>query len=98
MNVICNMTKEASFILNGIYVGERPFISDFPNAFSDQASYFIMNAKLMYKWKPFNVYITVNNLTNKEYAEFGVIGGVPLEKAFYPSPTRTFLAGLSIDF
>jgi len=98
MNVICNMTKEATFILNGIYVGERPFISDFSNTFGDQASYFIMNAKLMYKWKPFNVYLTINNLTNKEYAEFGVIGGFPLERAFYPSPTRTFLAGFSIDF
>jgi len=98
MNVICQVTNEAAIILNGIYVGERPFISDFPNAFSDQASYFIMNAKFTYRWKPFKVFVDINNLTNKEYTEFGVIGGVPLEKAFYPSPNRTFLAGLSIDF
>lgn len=98
MDVLYHMTKEATIILSGIYVGERPFISDFANAFSNQESYFIMNAKFRYQWKCFKAFVDINNLTNKEYAEFGVIGGVPLEQAFYPSPKRNFLAGVSIDF
>jgi iron complex outermembrane receptor protein len=96
---VFNATKEATLILDGIYVGERPFISDFANDFSDQASYFIMNAKFRYQWKRFKFFLDINNLTNKEYSEFGVISFFPAtEKAFYPSPKRNFLAGISIDF
>jgi outer membrane receptor protein involved in Fe transport len=43
-------------------------------------------------------FLDINNLTNREYSEFGVLGGFPVEKAFYPSPKRNFLVGLSIDF
>jgi iron complex outermembrane receptor protein len=96
---IFNATKKAAIILDGIYVGERPFISDFANDFSDQASYFIMNAKFRYHWNRFKFFLDINNLTNKEYSEFGVISFFPTtEKAFYPSPKRNFLAGISIDF
>lgn len=94
-----HVTKEATLILNGIYVGERPFISDFANTFSNQASYFTMNAKFTYQWQCFKAFVDINNLTDKEYSEFGVIGGFPiLERAFYPSPKRNFLAGVSIEF
>lgn len=101
--VVFNPTKEATIILDGIYVGERPFISDFGNDFSNQSSYFIMNAKFRYQWKCFKVFVDINNLTNKEYSEYGVAAftgfpGVPTEKAFYPSPKRNFLAGVAIDF
>ncbi len=98
-DAVFNATKEATIILSGIYVGERPFISDFSNAFSDQSSYFIMNAKFRYRIKNVKVFVDINNLTNKEYSEFGVVGGFPtVEKAFYPSPKRNFFAGISIDF
>jgi iron complex outermembrane receptor protein len=98
MEVIYNVTKEATAALNGIYVGERPFISDFSNEFGDQDAYLIVNAKFKYKWKSLTAFIDINNLTNKEYSNYGVIGGVPLEKAFYPSPKRNFLAGLTLNF
>ncbi|HWR57611.1 MAG TPA: TonB-dependent receptor [Thermodesulfovibrionales bacterium] len=102
-DAVFQVTKEATIILNGIYVGERPFISDFNNEFTNQESYLIMNAKLRYKWKNFKVFVDINNLTNKEYSEYGVAAfagfpGVPTEKAFYPSPKRNFLAGISIEF
>lgn len=98
MEVVYHITNGAAIILNGIYIGERPFISDFANDFSNQASYFLMNAKFTYRWKSLKAFVDINNLTNKEYSEFGVIGGFPAEKAFYPSPKRNFLAGVSIDF
>lgn len=98
MSAAYHITNEAAIILNGIYVGERPFISDFANAFSNQASYFIVNAKFVYHWKLFKAFVDINNVTNKEYSEFGVIGGFPPEKAFYPSPKRNFLVGISLDF
>jgi iron complex outermembrane recepter protein len=97
VDVVCHVTKGAEAVLNGVYVGKRPFISDFSNDFSDQASYVVLNAKFAYRWKSVRAFLDINNLTNKEYSEYGVIGGFPLEQAFYPSPKRNFLVGLSLD-
>ncbi len=85
-----------SLAADGVYVGTRPFISDFANALPDQASYFALNAKLKYAWKKMSVFVDLNNLTDAEYSEFGVVyGGV---ENFYPSPEFNFLVGLSLDF
>jgi iron complex outermembrane receptor protein len=84
--------------LNGVYIGERPFIGDFPNDFDDQDSYIVVNGKVKYTWKNLTAFLDVNNLFNKEYSEYGALGTFPLEKAFFPSPKRNYLAGLSIDF
>jgi outer membrane receptor protein involved in Fe transport len=47
-------------------------------------------------------FLDINNILDKKYSEFGVIGfndaTFENEEAFYPSPERNFLAGLSIDF
>jgi len=96
VDVLYRVTKEAAAILNGVYIGKRPFISDFANDFSDQKGYLILNAKFTYQWKSLKAFLDINNLTNKEYSEYGVIGGFPLEKAYYPSPKRNFLVGFSI--
>ncbi len=96
-DLVFHVAKGADAILNGVYMGKRPFISDFSNDFSDQASYVVLNAKFAYRWKSLRAFLDVNNLTNKEYSEYGVIGGFPLEKGFYPSPKRNFLVGLSVD-
>ncbi|MDP2267602.1 MAG: TonB-dependent receptor, partial [Deltaproteobacteria bacterium] len=92
-------TKELSLSVNGVYVGSRPFISDFSNAFSSQEEYFLVNSRIDYRWKKVKAFLGINNITNKEYAEYGVIGGYPvLEKGYYPSPDRNFIFGLSLDF
>lgn len=98
MDITYNINKAATAILNGTYIGERPFISDFSNGFSDQSSYVLLNAKFKYQWKVLTAFVDINNLTNKAYSEFGVIGGIPLEKAFYPSPKRNILIGMSLEF
>lgn len=91
-------TKELSLSVNGVYAGSRPFISDFNNAFSSQDEYFLVNSRIDYRWKNVKTFLSVNNLLNKEYAEYGVLGGFPLEKAYYPSPERNFIFGLTLDF
>lgn len=98
VDVVYQFTEKAVAVLNGIYIGERPFISDFANEFSNQQGYLLLNAKFSYKWKSFKTFLNINNLTNKKYSEYGVIGGYPLEKAFYPSPKMNFLAGISLEF
>jgi iron complex outermembrane receptor protein len=98
MDVVTFLGRGFTFALNGVYVGERPFISDFSNDFGDQESYLVLNSKINYHWKYLNAFLNINNLTNTKYSEFGVIGGFPIEKAFYPSPRINFLAGVTIDF
>jgi len=97
LEVISSLGKGFTFILNGAYIGERPFVSDFSNDFSNQKNYLVLNSKIIYQWKSLKAFVDINNLTNREYSEYGVIGGSPIEKAFYPSPKRNFFAGLSVE-
>ncbi|MDG2335049.1 MAG: TonB-dependent receptor [Myxococcota bacterium] len=87
-----------SVAVDGKYVGSRPFISDFENAFPFQESYFVMNAKLKYEKNWFSVFVDLNNLTNAVYSEYGVLGGFPTEQAYYPSPEFNFLVGVAVNF
>jgi iron complex outermembrane receptor protein len=98
MTAVSSIGENMTLALTGVYVGERPFVSDFNNDLSDQKGYFLLNTKFTYKWKSLKAYVDINNLTNKEYSEYGVEGGFPLEKAYYPSPKRNILAGVSLEF
>ncbi|MBI5676307.1 MAG: TonB-dependent receptor [Nitrospirae bacterium] len=98
LSAVIDMGRGFTAALNGIYVGERPFISDFAGNFEEQENYLVMNGKLKYKWHNLTAFLDINNITDSEYSEYGVLGGYPLEKAFYPSPKRNFLAGVTVDF
>jgi outer membrane receptor protein involved in Fe transport len=98
VDVLTSLGKGFTVTLNGVYVGERPFIGDFSNEYENQESYIVLNSKIQYQWKSFTAFLDINNLTNNEYSEYGVIGGFPLERAFYPSPKINFLAGFSMEF
>ncbi len=82
--------------MNGSYIGERFFISDFANAVEYQEAYFLMNVKLTYLADKWSTYLTVNNLFDEEYAEYGGVNylGVP---GIYPAPGINFFAGITFD-
>ncbi len=85
--------------LSGVYVGKRPFISDFANAFDDQEDYLVVNAKFRYTLKHLSTFVEINNITNDEYSEYGALGGFPIiEEGFLPSPKINFLVGVSANF
>ena len=88
-----------NFQLNvgGSYIGERPYISDFANTVGYQDSYFYLTAKLAYMFKKGSAYITVNNLLDEEYSEFGGLNflGAP---GIQPSPGINFLVGVNLEF
>jgi iron complex outermembrane recepter protein len=89
-----------SLSVNGVYVGGRPFISDLDNAFGNQEDYYLINSRIEYRREHMKAFLVINNLLNKDYAEYGALGLSPtysLEKGYYPSPERNFLAGVSID-
>jgi iron complex outermembrane recepter protein len=89
--------KGFTVVLNGTYVGERRFISDFSNDYARQKDYFLVNNKYSYKWKNYTVFLNINNLLNQKYSEYGVIGGYPAEKAYYPSPGINCYGGLRVE-
>ena len=90
--------KGFSFALSGSYVGARSFESDFSNAFTEQDDYVLVNAKFMYKKDGFSGFLNLNNLTNEKYSEYGVLGGFPVEQAFYPSPEFNVMGGVTYFF
>jgi iron complex outermembrane receptor protein len=98
LGAVLDLGAGLSVALNAVYTGERPFVSDFEGDFSDQDDFLVINGKLKYKRKMLTAFLDINNMTNRGYSEYGVLGGFPLEKAFYPSPERNFLFGVSVDF
>lgn len=94
---IYDIIKGLSVSLNSIYIGNRYFISDFSNTLDKQDSYLIFNSRVQYQWKNLKTFLTVNNLTNKKYSEYGVKNSTG-KKAYYPSPERNFLLGMSVNF
>jgi iron complex outermembrane receptor protein len=86
--------------LNGTYVGERRFISDFNNDFDMLDDYFFVTSKLSYLLENGSLYVAVNNLLNEEYSEYGVLS-LPIttaEEGFYPSPKINFVVGAELRF
>ncbi len=78
-------------------VGARYFISDWANQVGKLDGYYTWDAKLSYTWKGLKGFVGVNNLTNRKYAEYGVLDffGQP---NYYPSPERNFYGGVSYTF
>jgi len=94
-----NPIERLGLILNGIYVGERFIESDFANAFPKQDDYIVFNAKALYDWQKFTVFLEINNLFNEEYAASAVLASPPVvEPAIYPSPERNVLVGVSFNY
>jgi iron complex outermembrane receptor protein len=84
--------------VNGVYIGERPFESDFAGTLEKQEDYFLINAKLQYRYRKILAYLDFNNMTNEEYSEYGVLNTFTGEKGFYPSPERNILAGITVTY
>jgi iron complex outermembrane receptor protein len=78
-------------------VGSRHFISDFSNDVERLDGHYTLDAKLSYSWRSLKAFFGVNNLTNREYAEFGVIDAAG-SQFFYPSPERNYIGGISYTF
>ena len=80
-----HLTPKFTAGLSGTYVGKKYFQSDWSNVFGEQDAYFLLNARLRYPLRRATLFLDLNNLLNQEYSEYGVLGGFPAERAFYPS-------------
>lgn len=78
-------------------VGSRYLISDFRNRFDRLDPYATLDLRLSYLWKGLRAFAGVNNLFNRKYSEYGVVGSMG-NQSFYPSPERNFIVGASYTF
>lgn len=80
----------------GNYVGRQFLLNDEPNKFKKLADYFILNSRVAYQWGNWTAHLTVNNLTNRKYSTFGILGFTG--PFFVPAPGINVFAGLSFKY
>jgi iron complex outermembrane receptor protein len=80
------------------FVGASYLISDQANQFDKLDKYYTIDARISQEWKWFKAFIGVNNITNREYSEYAVLGGFPTVRNFYPAPERNWVAGFEAVF
>lgn len=81
--------------LEGTYTGKRYFESDWANAFPTQDGYFLLNSRVQYRIGKTLLHLDLKNILNHEYSQYGVLGGNPTQRAYYPSPKFNFMAGVT---
>jgi len=80
------------------FVGSSYLISDQANQFDKLDKYYTIDARISQEWKWFRAFVGVNNITNREYSEYAVLGGFPTVRNFYPAPERNWVAGFEAVF
>ena len=90
------ITPRLTASINATYVGSRYFHSDWSNRFGKHDGYFLLNSRISYRRDRFTLFADFNNIMNHEYAEYGVLGGFPVERAFYPSPKFNARVGIRL--
>jgi iron complex outermembrane receptor protein len=86
----------AALTLSGRYVGSRMLINDFANSQSELPDVTVYDAKLSYTWKFLTAFISVYNLTDREYFESG---GLSFSGDRYsPAPEQSWLVGGDVRF
>ena len=85
-------------------VGAQYFISDWANQVGKMDGYYTWDAKLSYTWKGLKGFgkglkgfVGVNNITNRKYAQYGVLDFLG-QPNYYPSPERNFYGGISYAY
>jgi len=80
------------------FVGSSFVISDQANQFDKLSKYYTVDARISHEWQWFKAFVGVNNITNRQYSEYAVLGGFPTVRNFYPAPERNWVAGFEAVF
>ncbi|NOY80365.1 MAG: TonB-dependent receptor [Kiritimatiellaeota bacterium] len=85
--------------VRGRWVKKHPMISDWSNGKPVADGYIVFDTKVSFtcpKHKWLTVYAGVNNLLDEDYAEYAVASAFDNNLHLYPSPGRTFVAGVKV--
>jgi iron complex outermembrane receptor protein len=80
------------------FIGSSFLISDQANQFDKLSKYYTVDVRISQEWKWFKGFVGVNNITNRKYSEYAVLGGFPIGRNFYPAPERNWVAGFEAVF
>jgi iron complex outermembrane receptor protein len=92
---VYNVVPGLIFSTSYNYVGSSYLISDQSNDFRKMDDYNTVDCKLSYTFRGVEAVFGINNLTDEEYSEYGVLGGFPTGRNFYPAPDRNWFFGLN---
>jgi len=86
-----------STTLHGTYVGSSYLINDQLNTRQQVNSYFLLDVVASYRWQGAEVFMRVDNLTNKKYISTGAVSSAGLI-GLYPAATISVRTGVSYSF
>jgi len=105
LNLNITPEKNINFNLTSVYLSKRFFISDWNNEGKFLSSFSTLDFNFTYKIRVFNVYISVRNIFDRHYSEYGTYSArysgwtfLGYDYAYYPLPGRTFSGGISLSF
>jgi iron complex outermembrane receptor protein len=86
--------------ITGRFVGERHLANDLANTQEKLPSYTVVDTRLSYQGDHWDAFFGVNNALDKEYEDFGGVGGFPFgdRVGFNPAPERNYIGGITLRF
>ena len=81
----------------GRYVGMRYPINDLENNLPVAKPYFVVDSKISYEKKNFEVYAALNNIFNEMYSTYDIKKSAT-SKDIYPAPEMNFDFGVNVKF
>jgi outer membrane cobalamin receptor len=97
INVKSDWAEGFSTTLHATYVGSSYLINDQLNRRPKVKSYFLLDVAASYRWQGTEVFVRVDNLTNRKYISTGAVstaGAIGL----YPAATISVRGGVSYNF
>ena len=82
--------------LLGNYVGRQFLLNDEPNNAKRLADYFVLGSRIAYTCKDWTVQLSINNLTDRKYSTFGVLGAT--EPFRVPAPGINAFGGITFRY
>ncbi|MBM4261880.1 MAG: TonB-dependent receptor [Deltaproteobacteria bacterium] len=93
--VTVNPLDNLSLSLFGNFVGRQFLNNDEPNNGKKLASYFVLGSRASYQWQNWTGSITINNLTNRKYSTYGILGAEPFR---VPAPGTALFTNISFRY
>lgn len=82
----------------GKYVGARYAINDTLNNAPIEKPYYVLDGRISYNQKNFDVYAEINNILDEKYCSMVTKAVGSMAKDYYPAPDRNFMVGMNIKF
>jgi len=87
---------------DALWIGSRPLANDLDNDSESLPSYAVYDARAAWRGERGPVALVLEaigrNLTNHEYAEFGGEGSFGGPPGYFPSPERSYVVGMRVEY